>query len=201
MECSVVFANSKNIGLQVIRSYSVRSGPDPPFTILQAARATMASPDLFPSVYVGSRSDEFVAHFMNPINSILEEAEEIFDETTKVACILSLGSGTKEAGRFPDDPEPKDRSTILATIAEDCETPHQDATRRYGKLGIYHRINVERDLLYAGLDEWSDGFANIRIATRNYLQANVKSLDKVVDSFVRPVGGPTTRDLSLFYIP
>jgi hypothetical protein len=85
---------------------------------------------------------------------------------------------------------------MLATIAEKCETAHQETAARYAELDIYHRINVERDLLYAGLNEWEDDFTHISRATRNFLQANMKSLDRVVDRFVRPVGGPTIRGLS-----
>jgi hypothetical protein len=160
----VVFAISvRNKELQAIRSYRVQSGPNPPFTILQAARATMASPDLFPSVYVGAvpNEKEFVAYFTNPIKSVLEEAGKVFDDTAKVACILSLGSGTKQVEGLPDDPQPNDRIKMLMDIAEDCETAHREAASRYGESGIYHRINVERDFLYVGIDEWDDGFTHI----------------------------------------
>jgi hypothetical protein len=194
-----VFAiNARTQQLQAIRSYSIRSSPNPPFTILQAARATMASPDIFPSVCVGFGRDEkeFVAHFTNPIQSILDEAGKVFENTAKVACILSLGSGTKQVQGIPVNPQPMDGIKLLMDIAEDCETAHQEAASRYGELGIYHRINVERNLLYPGLDEWEDGFTHINRATSNYLQANMKSLDRVVERFFRPVGGKTIRDLS-----
>jgi hypothetical protein len=197
-----VFAiNARNKQLQAIRSYSVRSGPNPPFTILQAARATMAFPDLFSSVCVGSTPNEkeFVAHFTNPIESVLDEAGKAFEDTTKVACILSLGSGTKQTQGLPVNPQPADGIKLLMDIAEDCETTHQGAASRYRKLGIYHRINVERDFLYAGLNEWEDGFTHISRATRNYLQVNTKSLDRVVERFIHPVGGKTIQDLSEFY--
>jgi hypothetical protein len=184
--------------LQAIRSYKVQSGPNPPFTILQAARATMASPDLFSSVYVGLMQDEkeFVTYFMNPIKSVLEEAGKAFDDTTKVACLLSLGSGTKETKGLPDDPQPSDRLTMLASIAEKCETAHQETVARYAELDIYHRINVEGDLWLTGFNEWDDNFTQISRATRNYLQTNTSTLNQIVDRFVRPVGGPTIRGLS-----
>jgi hypothetical protein len=196
-----VFAtNVRNKQLQAIRSYRVRSGPNPPLTILQAARATMASPDLFPSICIGSTTEEkeLVAHFTNPIKSVLDEAGKAFEDAAKVGCILSLGSGTKYLEGLVANTQASDRIKKLIDIAEDCETAHQEAASRYGELGIYHRINVERDLLYAGLDEWEHGFAHISQATRNYLQANVKSLDRVVEHFVRPVGGTTVRDLSTY---
>jgi hypothetical protein len=199
IRCRVVFAaNARDLELQAIRSYRVHSDPNPPITILQAARATLASPDLFPSVYVGSMpSDkEFVAYFTNPVKSVLEEAGKAFDDTAKVACLLSLGSGVKEVKGLPDDPQPNDRLTMLATIAEKCETAHQETAARYAELGIYHRINIERDLWYVGLDEWYDNFNHISRATRNYLQANTESLDQIADRFVRPVGGPIIRALS-----
>lgn len=199
--CRVVFAvNARNTELQPIRSYKVRSSPNPPFTIVQAARATMASPDLFPSVYVGSMSDEkeFVAYFTNPIEPVLEEAGNVHYDATKVACILSLGPGTKEVTGLPDDPQPNDRVTMLTTIAESCEIAHQKAASRYADLGVYHRINVERDLVYTNLDEWDEGFAHIKRATRRHLDTKAESLDQVVDCFVRPLGGPTIRDLSKF---
>jgi hypothetical protein len=184
--------------LQAIRSYKVQSGPNHPFTILQAARATMASPDLFSSVLVGSMQDEkeFVAYFTNPVKSVLEEAGKAFDDSTKVTCLLSLGSGTKEVKGLPDDPQPSDRLTMLATIAEKCETAHQESAARYAELDIYHRINVERDLLYGGNEEWDDNFSHISQATHNYLQTNTRFLDQIVDRFIRPVGGPTIRGLS-----
>jgi hypothetical protein len=196
----VVFAvDAKNMTvLQVIRSYKVRSNPNPPFTILQAARATMASPDLFPSVYVGSIPDdkEYVAWFTNPIKSILEEGGKAFCDTNKVACILSLGAGTKLVEGLHDHPQPDDRLKMLASVAEDCEAAHRDAASLYGHSGIYHCINVERDLLHTTREEWDEDFTHISQATRNHLEANLKTLDRVVDCFVHRTGGPTIRDLS-----
>lgn len=183
---------------QAIRSYRVDSGPDPPFTILQAARATMASPDLFPLVHIGEKT--FAANFTNPINSVLKEAGKAFDAKTKVACVFSIGSGTKLVKGLPDSPQPKEYMPMLATIAENCETAHRETASRYGHLGIYHRINVERDPLYITRDEWENGFVHVRRAAANYLQANPESLEQVVNRFVRPIGGPKIQDLSPFYL-
>jgi hypothetical protein len=159
----------------------------------------MASPDLFPSVNVGSMPDEkeYVAWFTNPSKAVLEEAGMVHDETQKVACILSLGSGTKLVEGIQSDPQPSDRMKILASVAEDCEAIHHEAASRYGHSGIYHRINVERGLLDTARGQWDDEFVYIGQVTRNYIQANVKTLDRVVDHFIRRIGGPTIRDLSL----
>lgn len=197
----MVFAiNARNQEFQAIRSYKVRSSPNPPFTILQAARATMASPDLFSSVCVGSmpNEQEFIAYFTNPVKSVLEEAGKAFDDKKKVACILSLGSGSKPVKGVPYDPQPDDRLKMLGYIAENCEIAHREAASRYGELGIYHRINVERGPLYTIVNEWDDGFTHIRQATRNHLQGSMKTLDRVVKRFIRPIGGQTIRDLSLY---
>jgi hypothetical protein len=158
----------------------------------------MASPDIFPSVHVGLGRDEkeFVAHFTNPIKSILDEAGKVFEDTAKVACILSLGSGTKLVQGIPVNPKPTNRIKLLVDIAEDCETAHQEAASRYGELGIYHRINIESDSFSTGISEWEEDFTHIHRATRSYLEANVRRLDRVVDRFVRSIGGPTIRDLS-----
>jgi hypothetical protein len=160
----------------------------------------MALPDLFSSMYIGFIQDEkeFVAHFTNPIKSVLEEAGKVFDDTTKVTCIPSLGSGTNPVKGLRDDPQPDDRMTMLATIAENCETAHQEAMSRYDHSGICHRINVERDYLCASRDEWEEDLILISQATHSHLQANERASDRLIDLFNRPVGGPMIRDLSLF---
>jgi hypothetical protein len=68
----------------------------------------MASPDLFSSVCVGSTPEEkeLVAHFTNPIKSVLDEAGKAFEDTSKVACILSLGAGTKQVEGLRTNPQP-----------------------------------------------------------------------------------------------
>lgn len=197
--CRIVFAvNTKNTAeLQAIRSYRVESGPNPQFTILQAARATMASSDLLSPVHIGKQT--FAAHFTNPINSVLKEAGEAFDERTKVACILSLGSGTDIIKGLPHNPRPNDRINMLASVAANCETAHCEAASRYRQTGIYYRINVERDYLYTtNDDEWEDGVTCISQATQTHLQVKVKSFERVVNRFVRHIGGPKIRDLSAF---
>lgn len=195
----VVFAlNARNTEIQAIRSYKIRSEPNLPFTILQAARATMASPDLFSSIHVGNElyGSELVGYFNNPVKLVLKEAGVLFSSTDKVAGIVSVGVGKRKIVGLPQNPQPGDRVTILKKIAEDCERAHQEMATRYSKSGAYHRMNVEQGL--QDIEDESEKLQSIERLTFNYLKGEVKQLRNVARTFVRRTGGPLLGDLSKY---
>jgi hypothetical protein len=187
--------------LEAIRSYRTRSGPNLPCTILQAARAAMASPDLFPSVHVGTQlyGSELIACFNNPVKLVLKEAGSLFPNDTKVAGVLSLGVGKKQIVGLPENPQPSDRMTVLVKIAEDCEGVHQEVAARYKDNGIYYRLNVEHGLHHVKTEEWKS-YEDVRRMSLEYLLEEVKKLETIVNIFMKRTGGPYLRDLSEFII-
>jgi hypothetical protein len=157
----------------------------------------MASPDLFSSVHVGNELyvSEFIGYFHNPIKLIMKEASYLFPEAEKVAGILSFGVGQRRVIGIPTNPSPKDRITVLAKIAEDCEGVHQETATRYKENGVYHRMNVDQGLQDVDSDEWKE-FELIRQSTFGHLKQEIKTFEAIARACVRRIGGPLLRDLS-----
>jgi hypothetical protein len=84
--------------LYPIRSYPSRGAPAPPCTILQAACASVAFPDRFLPVTLGSGHRRVIlvdatVGYANPTKDLLLEAQEVFGEDAHVSAIVSIGSG------------------------------------------------------------------------------------------------------------
>lgn len=130
--------------LYSIQSYRTRGATPLPCTILQAARASIASPDTFLPVTIGSGHKEVVlvdalVGYANPTKDILQKAEEAFGEETEVSTIMSIGTGKTEI-KLDGIDEGLKRGLAL------CEQVHEELQTRLGTTGIYYRFNVQREL-------------------------------------------------------
>lgn len=93
--CVIDIANMTDCHL--IRSYRTRGMRSPKCTILQAACATIASPDVYEPMNLGRRFEEVIyqdalAGYTNPTNEGLKEAERVFGREALVGTILSIGA-------------------------------------------------------------------------------------------------------------
>jgi hypothetical protein len=189
---SVVWAQTANTKeIQAIRSYKDRSGPNPPFSILQAARATMASPDLFPSVSVDYPLDdsEFVALFTNPAEHILEEARMVFPESTPVSCILSIGSGK---GHNPTSIQGENSTELLEIYSvngSDHEDAHERVAAQFSKLNVYYRLDSKAEAIHTQPNDMED-FGRIQNSTYAYLRENENLFSSLARKIASPTGGP-----------
>jgi hypothetical protein len=166
----------------------------PECTILQAACATIASPEAYDPVFIGEEEDEpyldAMAGFANPTNEMLKEAEKAFKKDTIVANIISIGSGKLGpqhiATRTP-------LSDLLKRAITDTERVHNDIQNRFQDLGIYFRFNVE------GILPMTNSIGKTtRAQTVAFLEdpANSKKMDGTVISIQERSGKRPLKDLS-----
>jgi hypothetical protein len=162
----------------MFRSYpSARSSYNP--TILEAVRASWATPGLFSSVRLGANllREEIVSAvngFNNPTLEAIKEAKDIFGKERRVSCLLSLGAGQAEVRSTSS----KDYTT---KTAQDTETIARECQRRFGSLEIYFRFSVERGMdLECAIGEGT--FGAIATHTSVYLEGDesAKRLDRFV---------------------
>lgn len=169
--------------IRLFRSYKPKADDDleHPCEIWEAIRATSAAPTYFEPISIGppGMTEEFIDGGVgcnNPISELHAEACKIFDSAREVACILSIGTGTKGPLMLP---EPKlidsvglHRDTIKhlkrLALTSDREAEAMDEKYR-GISNLYFRFNVDQDLARVNLGEWK-GLGKIAVLTQDYLQ-------------------------------
>jgi hypothetical protein len=131
--------------LYPIRSYLVRGARPASCTILQAAGASIASPDIFPPVTIGSGHKKVslinaVPNYANPTKVLLPEARRIFGDEGNIATIVSIGSGRRVISDglkgIPDV-----LSDTRDIIISKCDQVHENVQTLLQKLFIYFRFN------------------------------------------------------------
>ncbi|KAG5349024.1 hypothetical protein C0989_006519, partial [Termitomyces sp. Mn162] len=156
-------------------SYLVKANQGYNCTVVEAARATTASPQFFKSVSIGARglTEKFIgAHlgYNNPMNLVLEEAELVFGASQPVACIVSIGAGHpghiswKSSKLFTSM-----LMKVLMDISTSCEASVESFVKQYKNLpGIFYRLNVDQGLQKMALDDWNS-LGEIKTHSVNYL--------------------------------
>ncbi|KAG5333550.1 hypothetical protein C0989_005462 [Termitomyces sp. Mn162] len=160
---------------RIFRSYLVKANQGYNCTVVEAARATTASPQFFKSVSIGARglTEKFIgAHlgYNNPMNLVLEEAELVFGASQPVACIVSIGAGHpghiswKSSKLFTSM-----LMKVLMDISTSCEASVESFVKQYKNLpGIFYRLNVDQGLQKMALDDWNS-LGEIKTHSVNYL--------------------------------
>jgi hypothetical protein len=145
--------NVSNITSKIkFRTYTVRTEPNVDITIVDAALATCANPSYFPSVAVGPRLSqrEYVGGSMgvnNPCKEVISESWDLFGGDTRVACLLSLGTGHLGViSLSPERNEDEGYLRALQAMANDSEQTAQEVDTQMGHLGMYFRFSVEQGL-------------------------------------------------------
>ncbi|KIM27514.1 hypothetical protein M408DRAFT_48879, partial [Serendipita vermifera MAFF 305830] len=94
---SICYSSASISGCRMFRNYkSKRSSYNP--TIIEAVRASWATPGLFSSVFIGAapQQEEIISAvngFNNPTLQAVQEARELYGANRAVSTLLSLGSG------------------------------------------------------------------------------------------------------------
>ncbi|KAG6894042.1 hypothetical protein C0995_015227, partial [Termitomyces sp. Mi166 len=173
---------------RIFRTYEVRASQGYNCTVVEAARATTATPGFFKAISIssGGLSENFIGAslgYNNPTSLVLHEAELVFGATQSVACIVSIGAGHpghiswKPAGVFTQN-----LVNILMAISTNCEASVEDLIKQHKNLpGIFYRLNVEQGLQKMALDDWNR-LGEIKEHTVSYLQK--ADITHKVDSLV-----------------
>jgi hypothetical protein len=154
---------------QVFRTYSSRQSSLNP-TIVECICATMSIPSLFSPMNIGPplREQSFVGGAIggnNPTRELLREAGEVFGQDTRVAQVISLGSGLTRPVSLESL---SGTAEVLKGIAADCEVVANELSTRLCSIDAYLRLNVGRGMEDITLTDWS-GLGAIDTHTSAYL--------------------------------
>jgi hypothetical protein len=194
--------NTTNLtALYPIRSYRARGAAPPPFTILEAARACIASPERFLPVTVGSGHRrvtlvDATSGFANPTKELLQEAQRVFGEDANVATVVSIGSGKCMTSKVSEGNDENALVEALKRVALNTETTHAELETRLQDTFIYFRFNVDKDL-DCGMDT-----SVLNSHTSAYLEkASIsRRLDEAIKSIQNRPKGMTIKELSEYPI-
>lgn len=115
-------------------------------TILEVAIASISTLGLFDYAEIGSNRRKYISvgmHYTNPIKDIIDEAEQIYGKEQRVACILSLGSGTGSDVIMPSNLAHIEVHGLLQAMDMQREVTTEEIGRRFSNLEAYYRFSVD----------------------------------------------------------
>jgi hypothetical protein len=133
-----------------------------------------------------------MAGYPNPTGELLREAQRVFGEDGKVATVISIGSGKKNA---PDLSAGISQNTFVEAVQHSVLNPeiiHEELEARLHETHLYFRFNVPRDL---GSRADSSGIYPHTAAYLGEADTN-KRLDEAIKSIRKRSGGMTLKELS-----
>lgn len=181
----------------LFRTWRPVEHPNYDCTILEAARATTASPSFFKGIEIGgSIKLKYIDGGLscnNPVRHVLEQARTLFGPDHPLSCVVSLGTGAENViGLEQPDAFQKIIPTkligVLKSIAADCErTSEQVATDLSRSTPPpYVRLNVNYGLQNVSLAEW-EKMPQVQAHTQAYL--HTRDVSDKVDRLVKALNG------------
>ncbi|KAF8595674.1 FabD/lysophospholipase-like protein [Ceratobasidium sp. AG-I] len=176
-----------------IRTYRVAANQGPDCTIIEAARATMATPGMFKQAWIMEQMVKvgYVGGGLgcnNPTACAIDEVELAFPRRS-VSTVLSVGSGQLQSARVPERRTlsqllPSHLVLTLDSIATDCEKTNQELSRRFENTpNVYFRFNTEQGM--QDIDQSDPArLSEVRAHTQTYLKHAVvtSKVDQTVSS-------------------
>jgi hypothetical protein len=173
--------------------------------IWEAGRATSAAPIFFPRIFIGPdrAKQEFIDAGVgcnNPVKEVIKEADLVFGEERKVACIVSIGTGKASVIKYesPGKGEktlPIKLAKVFSELATECDRAAEETEERYTSGAVvYCRLNVDCGLQDIRLEEW-DKLGQVEGYTEDYLaQRGVGSkIDEVVAALIAASSNASTQ--------
>ncbi|KAF8594051.1 hypothetical protein BDV93DRAFT_581206, partial [Ceratobasidium sp. AG-I] len=139
-----------------IRTYRVSANQGPECTIVEAVRATTATPGMFKRAQIKEQgvTVSYVGGGLecnNPTDRLLADISMVFPGQP-IACVVSIGCGQVHSGNVPhakiyDAFLPSKLLPVMQSIAMDCEKTHQDLAHRFEHAkDAYFRLNTEHGM-------------------------------------------------------
>lgn len=163
----------------LLRSYEPTKVTEVDCTIWEAGRATSAASSFFDPIKIGEFDETFLdgaTGCNNPVERLLEEAEDIWGPNTRrrIRCLVSIGTGQPFEKAFGSG-----LKGIFLTLTHIATETEQTARRFYKMYGptlggpssssrSYFRFNVTKGLEEVGLESHKEK-ARIASATKAYL--------------------------------
>ncbi|KAK3495927.1 hypothetical protein B0T13DRAFT_473749 [Neurospora crassa] len=176
-----------------IRSYNSGDDWDKNITIVQAARATSAAPTFFKPLVIENEGvkEELIDAAMgvnNPVAEVLDEAGMQFDNSCKLGCFLSLGTGTRPKNMESTSAigQLVDVGKLMKEVTTDSEARKKDMDRKFtDHESTYFRFSVPDAASKVKMEAYQD-IPKLKAMTEEYLEtAKAKAdIEKVVDVLV-----------------
>ncbi|KAM0153993.1 hypothetical protein ACHAQE_007413 [Botrytis cinerea] len=135
----------------------------------------------------------------NPIQQLIAEAKSEFDPTRPVACILSIGAGITKALGFTrlkslvEKVAPMSFVNVLMGMAISTEKEAAEMEKKYKDIpGVYHRLNIGRDVGDTGLEEWKE-LGQVNSHTKAYLRKD--GISRQIDGMVTALAQETRPEI------
>ncbi|KAF8594387.1 hypothetical protein BDV93DRAFT_515829 [Ceratobasidium sp. AG-I] len=179
-----------------IRTYRIAANQGPECTIVEAVRATMATPGMFKKATIIEQSVKikYISGALgcsNPTTHMINEAEKLFPGRL-LATVLSVGSGQLHSAKIPDRSKllqflPLQLVQTLDSIATDCERTNQELSRRFSHASnVYFRFNADQGMQNIDQSDLAR-LSEVRAHTLNYLKDAV--VTSKMDSAAQSVTG------------
>lgn len=159
---------------RVISSCKLRTFQPPEFTIINVALIAFMPNEHMGAININDINYASASYCCsNPTERTIQEAEKQLGSTTKVLCLVSIGSGKgpiadlaliDKAGRNNEALEKVEE----ARLSSYCEQVHNNIQHRIAKLRLYFRFNVEHGL--ASMNHLNAGIVETHTST--YLQTS-----------------------------
>lgn len=167
----------------MFRSHKVK-GYSQDITILEAVRATWASPGLFTSIFVGppNYQEEFVGGdctFSNPTKEAMQEAYRTFHVARQVGSLISLGFSMPRAVSLTLNSADSNLRLSDKVVFLDTERAAIETRDKLRETGIYHRYAIQptQDALYS---LHSDAVARIVGETKSFISLADSELNECI---------------------
>jgi len=176
----------------LFRTWEAVKNPGEDCRIWEACRATSAAPRFFKSISIGQTTveEKYVDGAFgcnNPTEVLIKEAALEFSPTTKISCIVSIGTGQPKVSQIDTSSPyqrafPRDLIRVLKDYATSSERVAKRLEERFAEFfGLFHRLNVERGLEEVSLDEW-DKLGDVKTHTGKYLKR--KEVNQSIETIV-----------------
>jgi hypothetical protein len=134
-----------------LRSYDSPKGLPSDISVVDAMLATCASNSMFAPVTIGRgyKEQTYIGADLgasNPAGELISEAHALFGADSKVAVLLSLGSGHSGTISMPIGNRITINSDLYRQILSDSEVAANEIQTRIGGVGIYFRLSVRQGM-------------------------------------------------------
>lgn len=162
-----------------IRTYPVSANQGPDCTIVEAVRATTATPGMFKRAIIREHGIDipYVGGGLecnNPTDIALRELSSVFPNRP-LACLMSVGAGQLHSASIPhariyDGFLPSRLTEVVQRVATDCERTHQDLAQRFEHTSnVYFRFSPDQGM--QDIDQYNAArLSEVQTHTRQYLQ-------------------------------
>ncbi|KIM27453.1 hypothetical protein M408DRAFT_24399 [Serendipita vermifera MAFF 305830] len=189
---AICYSSASIPGCRMFRNYKSKWSSYNP-TIVEAVRASWATPGLFSSVFIGNgpQQEEIISAvngFNNPTLQAVQEAREVYGTGKAVSALLSLGNG--KSGPISVHSEGFIHRTVQQT-----EITEENIEQKFGPSGVYYRLSPDYTIQNESSAIQGNHLGSITSYARGYLERF--TVMRLMESFLNASACTSNIDLTL----